>query len=49
MTATPQPECCVICGEPTDSTVRARIGESEGAACTDCQFFCDGNLIAVSS
>lgn len=36
---------CILCGDPTDSTVRARVGEAEGAACGDCQTWCDGNLI----
>lgn len=35
---------CVICGEPTDSTQRATIGDRHGVACEDCAYWCDGNL-----
>lgn len=36
---------CVICDNPTTSTLKAAIGDKTGPVCTDCAFWCDGNLI----
>jgi len=41
-------ESCVICDEPTTSTVRGSTGTKEGPMCEDCQFWCDGNIIVAS-
>lgn len=36
---------CVSCGNPTDNTQRATIGNATGEICEDCAYWCDGNLI----
>jgi hypothetical protein len=37
---------CIICHNETASTVSGSIGDTTGALCDDCAFWCDGNILA---
>lgn len=39
---------CIACGATTDLHIAAQIGDQTGHLCSDCAYWCDGNIIEAA-